>query len=76
MKSTSQKLQPNDGVGATVDAVVGVVGGTGVVVGVVDGTKLVMPNMESHMLWSIDINDYGQLEIVLGAFETGERKKV
>jgi hypothetical protein len=63
-------------VGATVDVAVGVVGGAGVVVGVVDGTELVMSNMESQMLKSTDISDYGQLAIILGAFEMGERKKV
>jgi hypothetical protein len=76
MRSASQKAQSTYGVGATVGVAVGVVGGAGVVVGVVDGTELVMSNMESHMLKSTDINDYGQLVIILGAFEMGERKKV
>ena len=67
MKSSSQKAQSTDGVGVGVGVVVGVVGGAGVVVGVVDGTELVMPNMESQMLWSTDISDYGQLAIILGA---------
>jgi hypothetical protein len=59
-----------------VGVVVGVVVGASVVVGIVDGTKLVMSNMESHMLWSTDISDYVQLATILGACEMGERKKV
>lgn len=44
----------------------GVVVVGGVVVGViVVGGKLMMPNMESQMLWSTDIRDYDKLVIIL-----------